>query len=365
MIGGAYLLVFACALCAAILGARASIWLGQRLQITARRGGRRQSDSDRRGVSKLGGLSLFLGFAAAALLAQALPIPRHDSLEVFRFIGLMLGAAFIFIVGILDDRYDLSPLTLYAAQLVAAAIAILFLIFIEFVNNPFTGEQTGRFPWLMTVVVSLFWLCVMMNTVNFLDGLDGLAAGVALIASALLFANAAFVLQPPQTSVSLLPLALMGACAGFLLFNFQPARVIMGGSAYFLGYLLGSLSIIGGAKMATILLVMGLPLLDLAWQAMNRLRLGRNPLFGDRGHLHYRLLDSGRFSERQIVISYYVFAILFGSLTLFLESRFYKFLALSLMVGLVIVGFWLVGRMGPLTDGLATETAAEAGESTE
>ena len=346
MVVGAYLLVFACALSVALFAARGSIWLGERFGITARRGGRRQSESDQRGVSKLGGIAIFSGFVVAALLAQFLPIPRHDPLEIIRFTGLLLGATFIFFVGIIDDVLDLSPLTLYTAQLVAAGIAILFLIFIEFVNNPFTGAQTERFPWLITVVVSLFWLGVMMNTVNFLDGLDGLAAGVAIIACGLLFANSAFVLFPPQTSVSLLPLALMGACAGFLLFNFQPARVIMGGSAYLLGYLLGTLSIIGGAKMATILLVMGLPLMDLAWQAVNRVRQGRNPLYGDRGHLHYRLLDSGLFSGRQIVLAYYAFAAIFGSLTLFIESRFYKFLALALMVGLIVLGFWLVVRLG-------------------
>ncbi len=357
MLIGAYLLVFACALSVSIISARVSIWLGRRFSITAQRGGRRQSESDRRGVSKLGGISIFLGFLVAALLAQVLPIPRHDPLEIVRFIGLLLGGVFIFVVGLLDDRYNLHPLALYTAQLIAASIAILFLIFIEFVNNPFTGDQTARFPWLVTVVVSLFWLGTMMNTVNFLDGLDGLAAGVVIIACALLFANSAFVLQPPQTSVSLLPLALMGACAGFLLFNFQPARVIMGGSAYLLGYLLGTLSIIGGAKMATILLVMGLPLMDLTWQALNRLRQGRNPLYGDRGHLHYRLLDSGRFSGRQIVLSYYAFAVVFGSLTLLIESRFYKFLALSLMAGLIVFGFWLVVRLG---GGQATNETAQA-----
>ena len=346
MIAGAYLLVFACALGVAIMSARLSIWAGGRLGLTARRGGRRQSDSDRRGVSKMGGLSLFLGFTVAALLAQALPIPRHDPLEFVRFIGLILGGCFIFIVGLFDDRYNLHPLVLYTAQLVAAGIAILFLIFIEFLNDPFTGEQTGQFPYWLTVIATLFWMGTMMNTVNFLDGLDGLAAGVAFIACVLLFANSAFVLQPPQTSVSLLPLALMGACAGFLLFNFQPARVIMGGGAYFLGYLLATLSIIGGAKMATILLVMGLPLLDLAWQALNRLRQGRNPLFGDRGHLHYRLLDAGWLSGRQIVLAYYAFAALAGSLTLIIESRFYKFLALALMTVLVAIGFWLVVRLG-------------------
>ncbi|MCY3836347.1 MAG: MraY family glycosyltransferase [Anaerolineaceae bacterium] len=346
MVIGAYLLVFAAALSVSLFAARGSAWLGDYFGITAQRGGRRQSASDRRGVSKLGGLSIFLGFVVAALLAQLLPIPRHDPLEIIRFIGLLLGAIFIFAVGIIDDLMDLSPLTLYVAQLIAAGIAILFLIFIEFVNNPFTGNQTDAFPWWVTVVVSLFWLGTMMNTVNFLDGLDGLAAGVALIASILLFANSAFVLYPPQTSVSLLPLALMGACAGFLLYNFQPARVIMGGSAYLLGYLLGTLSIIGGAKMATILLVMGLPLMDLAWQAVNRVTQGRNPLFGDRGHLHYRLLDSGWFSERQIVLAYYAFAAIFGSLTLFIESRFYKFIALSLMAALIALGFWLVVRLG-------------------
>ena len=346
MVVGAYLLVFACALSVSIFTARGSIWLGERFGITARRGGRRQSESDHRGVSKLGGIAIFSGFVVAALLAQILPIPRHDPLEIIRFIGLLLGATFIFCVGIIDDLFDLSPLTLYTAQLVAAGVAILFLIFIEVVNNPFTGSQTERFPWVITVIVSLFWLGTMMNTVNFLDGLDGLAAGVAIIACILLFANSAFVLFPPQTSVSLLPLALMGACAGFLLFNFQPARVIMGGSAYLLGYLLGTLSIIGGAKMATILLVMGLPLMDLAWQAVNRVRQGRNPLFGDRGHLHYRLLDSGLFSGRQIVLAYYAFATIFGSLTLFIESRLYKLLALALMAGLIVFGFWLVVRMG-------------------
>jgi UDP-GlcNAc:undecaprenyl-phosphate GlcNAc-1-phosphate transferase len=183
----------------------------------------------------------------------------------------------------------------------------------------------------------------MMNTVNFLDGLDGLAGGVALIAGIMLFINSAFRVEPAQTSVALLHLALMGSSLGFLLYNFPPARIFMGGGAFLLGYLLSTLSIIGGAKMATILFVMGLPLLDVAWQVFNRVRQGRSPFHGDRGHLHYRLLDIG-FSQRQIVVGYYLFCASFGVLTLVVASQLFKFIALSVMMALVAFGFVMLAR---------------------
>ena len=135
----------------------------------------------------------------------------------------------------------------------------------------------------------------------------------------------------------------MGASLGFVIYNFNPARVFMGGGAYYLGFLLGALSIIGGAKMATILLVMGLPLMDLVWQAVNRLLRGRNPMHGDRGHVHFRLLDMG-FTQRQIVISYYFFCAFFGLLTLVTSSQLFKFIALGVMLLLVFAGFVLLAR---------------------
>ncbi|MCZ7546843.1 MAG: undecaprenyl/decaprenyl-phosphate alpha-N-acetylglucosaminyl 1-phosphate transferase [Anaerolineae bacterium] len=157
-----------------------------------------------------------------------------------------------------------------------------------------------------------------------------------------LFINAAFRLDPPQHSVSLLPLALLGATLGFLPFNFPPARVFMGSSgAMFLGYTLGALAIIGGAKMATILLVMGLPLLDLAWVAASRLRAGQHPLHGDRTHLHFRLLDLG-LTQRQITLGYWAFSAAFGALTLVTTSRLFKLVALLVMGVLVLVGFALL-----------------------
>lgn len=335
----AFAIVFLLAFAATLLLLPFMIWLSHKLGAVSQPGGRRQEAQP---MPKLGGIALFGGFMVAIAAAQALPVPRFDDYEAIRMIGLLLGGMVIFIVGWLDDVFHFGWLPQYIGQILAAACAIAFQIFIQGFTNPLTGAPTDPWPHIVTVTLSLFWLGIMMNTVNFLDGLDGLAAGVAFIASLMLFLNSAFRLEPPQISVSLLPLALMGACAGFLLYNFNPALVYMGGGAQFLGFALGALSIVGGAKMATILLVMGLPLMDLAWQAFNRLMQGRNPLEGDRGHLHFRLLDMGLLTHRQIVLVYYAFCAFFGVLTLLLESQLYKFIAFAVMLVLIMIGFALV-----------------------
>lgn len=340
----AFLIVFWLAVTLVVLLTPAAIWLSHRLGAVTKPGGRRREASP---MPRLGGLPVFIGFAAAALAAQWLPVPRLDDYEIIRFSGLLLGALVISIIGFLDDIFEFSWLPQYIGQILAAACAVAFQIFIEYFTNPFTGQPTDPWHYVVTVTLSLLWLGLMMNTVNFMDGLDGLAVGVTLIACVMLFVNSAFRVVPAQTSVSLLPLALMGACAGFLLFNFSPARIYLGGGAPFLGYMLGTLSIIGGAKMATILLVMGLPLMDFAWQAFNRLLQGRNPMSGDRGHFHYRLLDSGKLTQRQIVLGYYLFCAFFGVLTLVLESQFYKFISFGVMLVLIAAAFILVTRLQP------------------
>lgn len=341
---GAFVLVFSLALSVTLVLVPLFDYLGRRWGVVASFGGRRTNEADRRRVSKMGGAALFGGLMIAVLIAQLLPVERLDPYEVIRLVGFVLGGIVIFGIGLLDDLFNFSALPLFLGQFLAAGIAIAFQIFIEMFNNPFTGQQTDAWPHIVTVSLSLFWLVGMMNTVNFLDGLDGLAGGVAFIAGTMLFVNSAFIVQPAQTSVSLLPLALMGASLGFVLHNFNPARIFMGGGAYFLGYALGTLSIIGGAKMAAILLVMGLPLMDVAWQAMNRIRKGRNPFVGDRGHIHFRLQDMG-FSQRQIVLAYYFFCAVFGVLTLITESRLFKFAALGIMLALIAAGFALVAHL--------------------
>jgi len=174
-----------------------------------------------------------------------------------------------------------------------------------------------------------------MNTVNWLDGLDGLAAGVAAIA-ALLFAVHSYG-RIGQLTVGLFPVALVGACLGFLPWNFYPARVFMGtAGSMFLGYNLAAFSLIAPAKLATALLVLGIPILDVAWQIMMRLRHGRAPWLADRSHLHHRLFDLG-LSQRQVVVGYYGFCAGFGLLALVLTNRLYKLYALGLL-GVIVLG---------------------------
>ncbi|MBN2305649.1 MAG: undecaprenyl/decaprenyl-phosphate alpha-N-acetylglucosaminyl 1-phosphate transferase [Anaerolineae bacterium] len=293
-------------------------------------------------MSKLGGMAMFVAFTATAILAQFLPVVRTDDQEIIRLTGLLVGGAFLFFVGMLDDKYEFGALPQYIAQLAAAAIAVSFLIIIERFNNPLTGQQTPDWPYIVTVTLTLFWLGIMMNTVNWLDGLDGLAAGVCGIAALMMFLHAAFRLD--QVSVSLLPLALLGVTLGFLPYNFHPARIFMGSNgALFLGYTTGVLGIIGGAKMATVLLVMGLPLLDVVWQIARRVSVGKNPTEGDRGHVHYRLLDMG-LSQRQIVLGYYAFCTVFGAIALVTASRPFKLIALLVMGVVLLVGFVIVAR---------------------
>lgn len=343
----AFALVFNLALAVSLAMIPLARYISRRFGIISVPGGRRQEPL---AMPKLGGLAIFVGFLASIALAQLLPVPRFDPYEIIRLAGLMIGSIVIFALGVVDDIYGLSYFQAFLGQIVTAAIAIIFQIFIEFFNNPLTGLQTDPWPPVVTISLTMFWLILMMNTVNLLDGSDGLAAGIAVIAGLILFVNSAFRQVPPQISVSLLPLAMSGASLGFLIHNFYPARIYMGGSAWFLGYALGTLSIIGGAKMATILLVMGLPLMDLGWQIVNRLRHGYNPFHGDRGHLHFRLLDAGLLSPRQIALGYYAICALFGLLTLVTTSQLFKFIAFGVMLVFVAVGFIAVGRISPLRD---------------
>jgi UDP-GlcNAc:undecaprenyl-phosphate GlcNAc-1-phosphate transferase len=340
----AFLIIFGVAFGAGLLMTMVAMALAPRVGIIDEP---RDRHNHPRPTPKFGGFGMATAFWVAAALAQFMPIPRTDPNEIIRFTGLILGGMVAFLLGFIDDRRDLKPLPQYIWQLLAAAVGVAFLIFIEKFNNPLTGQVTDPWPYVVTVTLSLFWMGLMMNTVNWLDGMDGLAGGVVLIAAILLFIHT---VREGQLSVSLLPLALIGATLGFLVFNWHPARVFMGGTgAMFLGYTLGALSIIGGAKMATILLVMGLPLLDVAWQIVRRLRSGKNPGVGDRGHVHFRLVDAG-VPVPLIALGYYFFCAMFGIIALLTTSRQFKLIALVTMFGLVAVGFGVVARVARIRE---------------
>jgi len=341
----AFVFVFAASFLVSLaLTPLAGAW-GLRLGIADEPGGRRRHAGR---VSRLGGVALFAAFMAGLAVMQLLPAPirpaTNDPNEATRLLGVVLGCVFVFAAGIWDDARELPSWPQFAVQVIAAGIAMLFLIFIEVVNNPLTNRQIW-FPWYVTIPVTLFWIMGAMNTVNFLDGLDGLAAGVTAIAALLLTVH---MVREGQYSVALLPLALLGSTLGFLPYNFHPARVFMGsGGSYFLGFALGTLSIVAGGKVATLLLVLGIPIMDVAWQMVARIRRGQPIGQGDRGHLHFRLADMG-WSQRRIVLAYYAFCALFGGLALLISTRVYKLIALLVLAGLATAVFvWASRRGGP------------------
>jgi UDP-GlcNAc:undecaprenyl-phosphate GlcNAc-1-phosphate transferase len=275
---------------------------------------------------------------AAALLAQWLPVPRQDPKELTRFLGIVLGSIFLLVTGYIDDRLELRPGPQYLIQAAAAAIAIACLVFIERAMNPFT-DQLLEFAFALVVALTLLWIMGMINTFNFLDGLDGLAAGVGAIVSIVL---AIHMLREGQFSVALLPLALLGATLGFLPFNFFPARVFMGSAgSWVLGYAVATLGIAAGAKLATVLLVLSIPIVDVAWLIVSRLRAGQAIGQADRRHLHYRLIDLG-LSQRQVVLLYYAYCGALGAAALLIQSRLLKLSTLVLLgMGLLIFLAWL------------------------
>lgn len=271
---------------------------------------------------RLGGLPIFVAFLAA--IGVSLFYPRTDPNEMTRLVGLVIGCVLMFAIGAYDDYRELKALPQLIVQLVAAGIAVGSGVLIREIPNPF-GERPLAFETWFAILFTLFWLVGTMNTVNWLDGIDGLAGGVVVIASAVMFMHTYHL---EQYSIALLALALAGTALGFLPFNFFPAKIFLGSAgANVLGLALGVLSIIGGAKVATALLVLGIPILDVAWQIFSRLRAHRSPFAADRGHLHHLLLDLG-LSQRAIVVVYYTFTAIFGSLALILPSGVYKLIAL-------------------------------------
>ena len=330
--------VFGAALIIALIGTPLAGAWGRRRGLVDKPGPRRWHEG---AIPRTGGIALFLAFVTAALVSQWLPVPRQDPKELTRFLGIVLGSAFLFLTGYVDDRLELRPGPQYLIQIVAALIAIASLVFIERVMNPFTNEILV-FAFPLVVAFTLVWIMGMVNTINFLDGLDGLAAGIGAIISAVL---AIHMLREGQHSVALLPLALLGATLGFLPFNFYPARVFMGSAgSWVLGYAIATLGIAAGAKLATVLLVLSIPIVDVAWLIISRLRAGQSIGQADRRHLHYRLLDLG-LSQRQVVLSYYAYCMALGAVALLVQSRLLKLITLVVLgAGTLIFLAWLARR---------------------
>ncbi len=338
-----FVIVFSVSLILALGLSPLSMRLGQRLRVVDRPGGRRAHAGP---VPRLGGVALFGGFVGGSALALALWPPTNPD-DLRRLTAVGAGIIFVFLFGLRDDQKELTVWPQFAAQAAAAAIAIAGTVFIERFTNPLTNqlvvipEVVPFLGWGVVIAATLLWVMGMMNTVNWLDGLDGLATGVGFIA-ATLFAVHSYRLGQPE--IALVPTALAGACLGFLPFNFHPARVFLGtAGAMVLGYA-ATLSILAPARIATALLVMGVPIVDVAWLIVSRLRRGESPAHGGRDHLHHRLLELG-LAERQIVAVYYVFCLFFGSLALMVSSRLFKLVALMVLSTATLTALWRLSRV--------------------
>ncbi len=292
----------------------------------------------------LGGLAIYgtIAILVGVLLATSRALTSGE-ITTMHYVGFLLGGLILMVGGFLDDRYELPPRFAWIAPVLAAATAIAFGIQVEKLTNPF-GGVIYLAAWQSNVLVFV-WLLLVMFTTKFLDGLDGLATGVSAIGTlmVMLLALTAAYFQP---DVALLAAVALGALLGFLVWNFHPARIFLGESgSTFVGFLLGTLAVISGGKLATALLVLAIPLLDVIWVVARRVARGglAAAAKGDKKHLHHRLLDLG-WSQRRIVLTYYALAAAFGILTLFLQSR-EKLFALGLLtLGMIIAAVVLVAH---------------------
>ncbi|HHW92002.1 MAG TPA: undecaprenyl/decaprenyl-phosphate alpha-N-acetylglucosaminyl 1-phosphate transferase [Firmicutes bacterium] len=262
-----------------------------------------------RPTPRLGGLAIYLGFMLPALTL----LPREGE----RLYGLLLGATLILLLGIADDYRNLSPRVKLAGQVLAALVFIFMGNRVIWLSNPW-AEGAHDAMWHIgswSIPLTLLWMVGITNTLNLIDGLDGLAAGVTAIASVTLLLVA---LQEGQVTIVLLTAALAGSTLGFLPYNFNPAQIFMGDTgSLFLGFVLAGIAVQGALKSATVIalavpiLALGLPILDTFLAIVRRYHNG-SPIFqADRQHLHHRLLERG-LSQRQAVLFLYSISGVFG-----------------------------------------------------
>ena len=299
-----------------------------------------------RPVARLGGLAIYISVSAVVIgilvTSNAL---TSGEITSWHYIGVLIGGLILMIGGYLDDRYDLPAHTRIFAPILAALVAIGFGIEVDKLTNPFSAIGGyafggGGFIYLTSLqsdFLVFVWLMLVMYTTKFLDGLDGLATSVTSVGAImiLLLSLTAAYFQP---DVALLSAVTIGAYLGFLFWNVHPASIFLGeGGSTFVGFMLGTLAVISGGKVATALLVLGIPLMDVVWVISRRWREGgiARVFIGDKKHLHHRLLALG-WGQTRIVILYVAVAAAFGVSALFLQSR-EKLVALIILSLLMIL----------------------------
>jgi UDP-GlcNAc:undecaprenyl-phosphate GlcNAc-1-phosphate transferase len=296
-------------------------------------------------VPRGGGLAICAAFLLVAGLflllnqsAHFVPIPVAFSPS--EVTALLLGGAIAAALGAIDDLFDLRARYQLLGQVALACGAVALGISIDFIANPLAPGRTIPFPaGPVAAGLTIFWIVGMINSINWIDGLDGLSTGVAFIAAVTLgIISLTTQVGGGQPLIAVLCFALAGALLGFLRWNFNPASIFTGTSGVqFVGYTLAVLAILGTAKVAVALLVLGVPIIDTFWIIVRRVSEGRSPFSPDRTHIHHRLLDLG-LSHRQTVLAIYGICLALAVLSLLLSgvTQLYAFLGIFVAFGLIL-----------------------------
>ena len=282
----------------------------------------------------------YAGFVLVAVTSLA-AFTNIDN-QALRF-GLLAASLLILLIGLYDEQYSLSPRAQLFWQIIIASVVVLWGWRISYISQPWTGGtirldqwDIGSFVWPASLL-TVAWLLLLMNAINWLDGVDGLATAVSCIA---LLTLSLLTLLPSVQDSRTLALALLGAGAtlGFLIWNFPPARVFLGTSgSWFLGLYIGLVAILNGGKIVTTLLVLAIPVVDLFFVILQRLMTGQHPWQGDKiRHLHYRLIKVG-LRPRTIVVSAIIISLVlaFSALTLQTRQKIVAFVAAVILLSLI------------------------------
>ncbi len=290
----------------------------------------------------LGGLAIIGSFTVVTIgVLFSSNVLTSGAIGHTHFIGFFLGIAILTIGGVLDDRFTISAKYSMALFILASLVAVLGGINVAKLTNPFGGVFV--LAPITASIVAFIWILAMTMTTKLLDGVDGLASSVGLVGSLMI---AALALTPTyfQSDVALLALIFSGSILGFILWNWHPAHIFLGESgSTVLGFTVGILSVIAGSKMATALLVLGIPAIDVGLVAIRRFRAGKNPFTtADRRHFHFMLRDVGLLPW-QVTILYSSIVLVFGGTTLIFAS-WQKLIALGILAILALIGISLLAK---------------------
>jgi UDP-GlcNAc:undecaprenyl-phosphate/decaprenyl-phosphate GlcNAc-1-phosphate transferase len=288
-------------------------------------------------ISRLGGVIMVIVFNVTVLI-------NNDLFMNSQLYGFLLANVILLLVCFLDDLKEIFWKIQLFGQIAVAVFVFIMGVRIYYVTNPFGGiiKLDSGIGVIFSVAMVIFWLILVMNSINWADGIDGLSGGIAFISAATIF-FLSFHSEVNQPPVAIICTILMGTILGFLMFNFYPSKILAGTTgAMFMGFSLAVLGIFAGTKIATSLLVLAVPVIDLLWVVGERIKNKKSIFVPDRNHLHYKLMELG-WSQTKIVLAYWIVTAIVAAVALNTRA-IGKGITLFLVVIIMIVAILIINR---------------------